>query len=125
MGLISWWYTGGWRMQWSRAVNSVLGTVDFFSIGQLLETFFDPFRQISAGGTVSTEVPEMLKAFGDKLFSRIVGMIIRLSTILIGCFVIVIHAIYQFIIFILWLFVPILPIVGLILFAMGWVPQWI
>jgi len=49
VGLISWWYSVGWR----RMVASVWGSVerlyDTFSLGLLLKTLFAPWRQISAG----------------------------------------------------------------------------
>ena len=124
VGLISWWYTGGWRTQWSRAVDRFLGTVDFFSLGQLLETFFDPFRQISAGGAIGGSLGDAFRAFLDKLFSRIVGAVIRFGTILIGVCAIVLQALYQLVILVAWLFVPVLPLAGLIMFAIGWIPSW-
>ncbi len=124
VGLSSWWYTGGWKAQWSRALDRFLGTVDYFSIGQLLETFFAPFRQISAGGTMSNALGDIFRAFFDKLFSRVVGAVIRFLAILLGVCVIILQAIYQLIVLVVWLFVPILPFVGLIMFAIGWIPSW-
>ena len=125
VGLVSWWYTGGWRAQWSRSVDQFFGTVDFFSIGQLLETFFSPFRQISAGGAASEAIGDLFRAFVDKLFSRIVGAVIRFFAVIIGVCAIILQALYQLVILVAWLFVPILPVAGLILFAVGWVPSWI
>lgn len=47
-----------------------------FSVGLLLKTLFNPFRQISAA-PVGGAAPVQLSAFFDKLFSRAVGMVVR------------------------------------------------
>lgn len=99
-------------------------TVEFFSVGQLLETFFAPFRQISANSSYDTSVPGELRAFFDKLLSRTIGAIVRLFTITFGLVVIVLQACYELVVMALWWLLPAFPIIGLILFAIGWVPQW-
>lgn len=124
VGLISWWYGRGWMGQWKRIAGRFAATLEFFSIGQLLGTLFSPFRQISAN-TVSDGSPgSMLRAFGDQLISRIIGSIVRFGTIIFGVIVIVLQALYEVIIMIFWWFLPLLPIVGFILLAIGWVPSW-
>lgn len=123
MGMISWWYGRGWRGQFGRVKDRLVQTADFFSIGQLARTFFSPFRQISAGGGGGS-FGAAVRGFFDTLLSRIIGSIVRLFTIIIGIISLVIQSIYEAIIIVVWLFLPILPIVGLIMLAIGWVPKW-
>ena len=124
VGLISWWYGYGWVQQWRSMVKRFHATLEFFSVGQLLSTLFAPFRQISASGASDGSFGGALRAFGDKLISRTIGAIIRFFTIVIGVVVIVFQAVYEAIVMVAWWFVPLLPVVGAILFAIGWVPLW-
>jgi len=124
VGLISWWYGYGWVQQWRSMVKRFHATLEFFSVWQLLSTLFAPFRQISASGASDGSFGGALRAFGDKLISRTIGAIIRFFTIVIGVVVIVFQAVYEAIVMVAWWFVPLLPVVGAILFAFGWVPLW-
>lgn len=125
VGLISWWYGRGWVEQWRRIGGRFMATVEFFSIGQLLATFFAPFRQISANtasdGSFSAEVGGLF----DKVLSRTIGATVRFFTIVFGMFVIMLQAAYEVVIMAAWWVLPLLPIAGLIMFAVGWVPVWI
>lgn len=122
--LISWWYGRGWVGQWKRIAQGFGATLEFFSIGQLLGTLFAPFRQISANTGTNGSMGAAFTAFIDQLISRIIGAFVRFFTVLIGIVVIVLQALYELVIMIAWWFVPLLPIAGFILFAVGWVPSW-
>lgn len=124
VGILSWWYGRGWFSQWRRVGDRWRATVQFFSIGQLFETLFAPFRQISASGADTSNPAAALRAFADKLISRVVGAFVRLFTIIAGCVVILVQVIYESVVMIVWLFVPLLPIAGFILLAVGWAPTW-
>jgi hypothetical protein len=124
VGLISWWYGRGWVGQWGRMALRFKATLDFFSVGQLLSTLFAPFRQISATSSGEAGFAGAMRAMLDKLISRILGAIVRSFTILFGLIVIIFQAVYELILVIGWWFLPILPIAGLILLAIGWVPVW-
>ncbi len=123
VGLISWWYGRGWVEQSKLMARRFKGTLDFFSVGQLLSTLFSPFRQISAGAS-GESFGAQVRAFVDKSFSRVIGAIVRSITILVGLIAITFQAIYEGVIMILWWFVPLLPIAGFVLLAIGWVPAW-
>ena len=123
VGIISWWYGDGWKGQLLRVRDRLVATARFFSIGQLLDTLFSPFRQISAGGT-SGSIATQMRAFFDKTLSRIIGAIVRLFTILAGIIILTVQALYELIILIMWLILPLIPVVGFIAFAIGWVPKW-
>lgn len=124
MGLLQWWYGRGWKSQLARARDQFLGTAEFFSIGQLLATLFAPFRQISAGG-VNGPIAVQLRAFFDKLFSRLVGAFVRTFTILIGTVILIVLLVVEVVVLVGWLLVPVFPVFGFIMFAVGWAPQWI
>ena len=124
VGLISWWYGRGWVSQWKRIAHRFALTLEFFSIGQLFMTLFAPFRQISANTVGDGSFGSSIKAFGDQLISRIIGSLIRFFTIIFGLNVIVLQAIYELVIMIAWWFLPLLPIIGFIMLAIGWVPSW-
>jgi len=124
VGILSWWYGRGWLAQWRRISDRWRTTVDFFSIGQLFSTLFAPFRQISATTTNASNPVAALRAFFDQLVSRVVGAVVRSFTILAGCIVIVLQVLYESLLMIFWWFLPVMPIVGFILLAIGWVPSW-
>jgi hypothetical protein len=124
VGILSWWYGRGWIGQWRRISDRWRATVQFFSIGQLLSTLFAPFRQISAGSAAATNPAMALRAFFDQLISRVVGAFVRTFTIIAGSVVITLQVLYETLLMVLWGFLPLLPIVGFILLAIGWVPSW-
>ena len=123
VGLISWWYGRGWVQQSRHITERFVATMEFFSIGQLVSTLFSPFRQISAGGGDGS-FGGTIRAFADQLISRVIGTVVRSMTILIGIIAITLQAVYELIIIVAWWFVPLLPIAGAIIMAIGWVPVW-
>jgi hypothetical protein len=124
VGMISWWYGRGWRGQFRRVRSRLAQTASFFSIGQLLMTLFAPFRQISAG-KVDGPLAVVVRAFFDQLISRVIGSIVRFFTIIAGIIALIFQALYESIVLIVWLFLPVFPVVGLVMLAVGWVPVWI
>lgn len=123
VGMISWWYNPGLRGQFGRIRDRLLATIHFFSIGQLLATLFSPFRQISAGKTQGS-VAIQIRAFFDQTISRVIGAIVRLFTILAGIIVLLLQMVGEVLIVLVWLTLPLFPIAGFIMLAIGWVPQW-
>ncbi|MFZ2126145.1 MAG: hypothetical protein WAV04_01385 [Candidatus Microsaccharimonas sp.] len=124
VGIISWWYGPGWRGQFGRVRERLASTASFFSLGQLFSTLFSPFRQISAGKARGS-AGVVMRALVDQLISRVIGAIVRLFTIIAGIIVLVVQAIVEGIVLLFWMFVPLFPVVGLIMFAIGWAPRWI
>jgi len=124
VGIISWWYGRGLQGQIGRIRDRLTATAGYFSIGQLLSTLFSPFRQISAG-KVNGPVGAQLRAFFDQSISRVIGAIVRSFTILAGLLIMAVQSVGELVALIMWFVLPLLPIVGLIIFVIGWVPQWI
>jgi hypothetical protein len=98
-------------------------SADFFSIFLLIKTFFAPFRQISAD-EIGVSIQDKLRAFFDRLLSRIIGAITRLFMIIFGSIAMIAQAIFGVVVLIFWVIIPMLPIVGFIMMVIGWVPQW-
>lgn len=118
VGIFQWWYGDGLLRYIRQSFLGVLRTADFFSVGLLLQTLFNPFRQISAapvGGAISVQ----LSAFFDKLFSRAVGTVVRSGVIIVGILMIVLRFLWMVLGVLLWLTLPIFPIISIVLWQMG------
>ncbi len=121
LGLLSWWYGAGWRGRLIRMRDKLAGLADYFSIGLLVKTLFSPFRQISAakvGGSLNNQ----MRAFFDRQISRGIGVIVRLVMILAGLTLMFLYVVVDILLLALWGVTPLLPIVGIILMAGGFIP---
>jgi hypothetical protein len=121
VGILSWWYGEGWKQRVVMQREKLASTMDYFSIDLLLRTFFSPFRQISAG-KVNGPLGVQMRAFFDRLISRMIGAMVRLFMIVIGTLAIIMYIVIGATWLIIWAFVPFFPIIGLILFISGWMP---
>jgi len=122
VGILSWWYGNGWLSRIQLIKERLAASADFFSVGLLASTLFAPFRQISAG-RVSGPIGDQIRAFFDRLISRIVGGFVRTFMIVFGLVAMFIQAVFGGIVLLLWLILPLLPAVGLIATVIGWVPR--
>lgn len=119
--LFSWWYGQGWINTIRRVGERTGDVLGFFSVGTLAATLFAPFRQISAGQAQGDSGVRM-RAFFDRLFSRFFGAFLRSIMIIVGLLLALLSGILGIIQIILWPLVPILPIFGLVLMGIGWMP---
>lgn len=124
VGILSWWYGSGWAGRLLVIKTRLMQTSDYFSIGILLGTLFAPYRQISAGG-VRGSMAAQLRAFGDRLISRIIGAFLRTGLIIFGIVALCVQVIWGAIVMAVWPFVPLFPLCGVILWSIGWVPSWV
>ncbi len=118
VGIFQWWYGNGLLQYIRQSFLGVLRTADFFSVGLLLKTLFNPFRQISAapvGGDLSVQ----LSAFFDKMFSRVIGAVVRSMVVIIGILMILLRFLWMIVEIIMWLALPLMPFIGIILWQMG------
>jgi len=122
VGILSWWYGNGWLSRIQLIKERLAASADYFSVGLLTSTLFAPFRQISAG-RVSGPIGDQIRAFFDRLISRIVGGFVRTFMIVFGLVAMFIQAVFGGIVLLLWLILPLLPAVGLIATVIGWVPR--
>lgn len=123
VGILSWWYGAGWRQRFAMLRERLATTVDYFSIDLLATTLFAPFRQISAG-QVNGPLGVKFRAFLDRIISRSIGAMVRSTMIIIGVAAILLHSTIGFVTLIIWVILPILPLVGFWLYVTGWLP-WI
>ena len=121
VGMLSWWYGRGWLDQVLFFREKMAKTLDYFSIDLLLKTLFAPYRQIGAG-RVQGSLGVKWRAFVDRLISRLIGSIVRMILVLIGVAWLIIQAIVGTLLVVLWALVPLMPIIGLLLYISGWVP---
>jgi hypothetical protein len=98
-----------------------MATVDFFSIDVLVSTLFAPFRQISAG-QVRGPLGVQLRAFADRLVSRLIGAMVRSFLIIAGSVALVCTLIAGVAILVGWAILPLVPVVGVVLSTMRWLP---
>ncbi len=115
LSLFRWWYLDGFRASTQKTFEKLKNTYDFFSIGQLLLTFFAPFRQVSA----LSEHPTFFEKFLDKLVSRLVGAAVRFFIILLGILALLFQSVFSLVLIILWPVLPLLPLACLILGLKG------
>lgn len=120
---LSWWYSAGLVAQFTRLQAQLVSSYDYFSIGLLASTLFAPFRQISAG-KINGPITLQLRAFFDRLISRIIGAFVRLILIIVGSIWLTIQVLLAVIGLTVWLVAPFLPLVGFVLMLSGWVPTW-
>ena len=113
LGMFQWWYTRGWRLYLQHFVDQLKNAVDFFSVGLLVRHLCAPFRQISAGQVVSSDLSVKFSAFLDRLFSRVIGTIVRLFLLVIGTVVIILRAIFGALVAVLWPLAPLLIVICL------------
>lgn len=116
IGLFSWWYATGWLTLIRKSGARIQAVLRFFSVPLLAGSLFAPFRQISAG-RVQGSLSVQLQALGDRLFSRVIGAFVRSFLILIGLTTVVAIAIVAAAAIIIWPFLPLAPLVGLVLFG--------
>lgn len=122
VGFLSWWYGAGWRERLSMIGARLLRIFDFFSLDLLIKTWFSPFRQIGTG-QAARGIGEQFRAFLDQLVSRVIGGIVRTIMLVVGVIVLLLSALIGAVEAVLWAMVPFFPIAGVLLFAIGWVPN--
>ena len=120
VSFLQWWYSRGWGIYFRGFRERMANIADFFSIGLLLKTLFQPFRQISANENGETGgLQGALVAFFDRLLSRFMGFLVRIGVIIIGVITMVFSFIAGLALAIVWPCLPLLPIAGIIVSTMG------
>jgi hypothetical protein len=114
MALVSWWYGVGWSGLARNVRARVASALLFFSVGLLLKTLFDPFRQIDAGN-VRGSLEVQLRAWFDRSFSRFVGFFVRMTVVVFGLVVAAMIGLIGVVQMLVWPLLPVLPLVGLAL----------
>lgn len=111
---LRWWYTAGWSGLVGRVGRRIDRVMESFSVTLLLGSLFDPFRQIDAGSSVGSAFDAQLRAFGNRLFSRAFGAVVRSLFIVIGLLAALLVAIVGVLQIVLWPVVPFFPLLSII-----------
>lgn len=114
VALLEWWYGDGWRGQWRQIGERMMSTAQFFSLQLLANTLFQPYRQISVG-TVKGPANVILRAFIDRLVSRFIGFLLRMTIIIVGLIVIAVIGLVSVLWVIAWPLLPLGPVIGVIM----------
>jgi hypothetical protein len=105
VAFFSWWYGSGWAQVAASLGRRLRGVTNAFSTGQLFKTLFAPWRRIITYPGAS--LPEKFGAWGDNLFSRTVGFVVRLLVLFIAELTLIIIGVLTVIEIAVW---PLLPI---------------
>lgn len=105
VSFFSWWYGRGWRQVAGSFDRRLTSVANSFSIGQLLRTLFAPWRRIIT--YPGTSIAEKWRAWGDNLFSRIIGFVVRLLVLLAALVCLMLVGLATIVELVIW---PLLPI---------------
>jgi hypothetical protein len=108
MDLLGWWYGAGFKDLSAKFSALFASTADFFSIGDLAKSLFQPFRQTL---TTSNYKQTLGQRIGDAFISRAVGFFTRFFLIIFGAAALLFEVVMMGLIFVTWPIVPILPLV--------------
>ena len=108
-----WHYTSAFAEMWHVFKNFVWFTVHFFSIPQLMRSWFAPWKRITEDRGNSLSFEDLASYVVINLFSRVVGMILRSTIILSGLVALLLLITLGLLTFIFWLLAPACLIVSL------------
>ena len=114
LSFFSWWYGAGWIGVVHSFGPRLQTTADTFSVSQLLRTLFAPWRRIITYPGASFQ--DKLRAWGDNLFSRTVGFVVRLLFLLVAGIAVLLTVVGTALELALW---PLLPIAVPVLLILG------
>lgn len=116
--ILGWWYGAGFKDLGVKFNSLFESTSDFFSVGLLAKSLFQPFRQTL---TTSNYKRTLWEKIGDALVSRTIGFLVRACLIVAGGVILLVEILAMGITYLLWPVIPFIPIilVGLALFNFG------
>lgn len=114
----SWWYGAGWRGIARSLSVRLRGIAASFSVNQLIQTLFAPWRRIISYGGRSLD--ERLRVWADNTFSRIIGFVIRSIVLGTALLTMLVVGLLTFVELVLWPLVPLAVPVCLVAGAVLW-----
>ena len=90
----------------------------YFSLKDLLKTFFSPWKKYSEAHGKGVDFGRMISAFLFNIFSRFMGAFLRSFLILAGLIIELITIIFGALFFIIW---PIFPLFLLVVLGIGFI----
>ena len=117
VSFFTWWYGRGWKQVFANFRPRLQGVLNAFSVTQLTRTLFAPWRRIIT--EPGANITDRFRAWGDNIFSRMIGFVVRVFVLLGAIITLLGVAILTILELIVWplapLAVPGLLIAGLIL----------
>ena len=108
MEFVIWHYLTGWKWYWKRFWFNVKKLSHFFSFGILIKTLFLPYKRMTANDDeVGFNIGKFLENLSFDLISIGIGLVIRLSLIILFLIVVVLFSLWSTIWFLVWWVVPI------------------
>ena len=95
-------------------LNFIWFTINFFSLPQLIRSWFSPWRRITEERGEKWDLEDLAGYLIIGLVSRLVGFIVRTGVIVAGVTALLLVTIVGFLIFALWLILPLL-LIGLVI----------
>ncbi len=114
ISFFSWWYGQGWGMvaaSFKRRLNAVATS---YSISQLLQTLFSPWRRIIS--YPGSSIRDKWRAWADNFFSRSIGFVVRILVLIAAVISLLIVGLLTIIELLVW---PLLPIAILLCIVKG------
>ncbi len=113
--LLQWWYGKGWLQQAEAIYHRINTIAESFSVRILFKTWFAPWKQIVTYKAKDSSLDYKFRAAVDNLVSRVVGFLVRTTVILTALFCMAGLAVLGLLVFICWPFVPLLPLLLVVL----------
>lgn len=112
---IRWWYGAGWINSFYAIQQRVNTVAQELSMGILLRTLFEPWKQITLYAGESAALDTKIHVLLDNLFARFFGFIIRSAVLAIGLIVLILTFVLGVVLALMWPIIPVLPIVFMVL----------
>ena len=108
-----WHYTRAWFELWGVWRNFMWFVVHFFSLPQLVRSWFAPYKRITEGRGDKFDLEDLAAYVIIGFLSRVVGAIARTAIIIAGLCALGVTFVGGIIVFLLWALVPLI-IIGLV-----------
>jgi len=108
-----WHYTQAWFLLWGVWRNFLWFVIHFFSIPQLMRSWFAPFKRITERRGDKFNLEDLASYVIIGFLSRIIGALIRTVIIIIGLITLALTVIGGFVVYLLWALVPFM-IIGIL-----------
>ena len=108
-----WHYTEAWFLIWGVWRNFLWFVIHFFSIPQLMRSWFAPFKRITEGRGDKFDLEDLASYIIIGFLSRILGALVRTIIIVIGMITLALTVIGGFAVYLLWALVPFM-IIGIL-----------
>lgn len=113
--MITWWYGPGWVQRLSNLKMHLANWMKYFSLGILLKTLFQPWKQIVTVTGNGTSLGAKKDALIDNLVSRFVGFLVRSSVFFFALIVMATVLLLSLAYVIIWPLIPLLPVAFVVL----------